>query len=284
MYPCPNGRNGADPSSFSLAAPYSSSHKRRRSQPAASPTAPAASTGRQSSEVLVMLLRFVSLVCVLFVSSLPAYCGSLWLPIKFKIMKIILGSQSKWRRSMLSAAGIVAEGMAADIDERAINPSSGDRATCDPTLLTVAIAKAKAEALLQRLPPGEDAILITADQVVWHEGRVREKPVSPAECHAYLQSYTRAPAQTVSSVVVTNARTRKQVHATDIAEQWFHAVPADVIDTVIAKGDIMECCGGFMIDEPLLAPYLGARTGTAESIMGLPVHLLPALIQAASEE
>ncbi len=121
------------------------------------------------------------------------------------------------------------------------------------------------------------------DQVVWHQGRVREKPETAEECRAYLESYTHTPAQTASTVVVTNARTKKQAYATDIAEQRFLPIPADVVDAVIAKGDIMQCCGGFMIDEPLFEPYLGERKGTPESIMGLPVHLLPGLIAAVQE-
>ena len=54
--------------------------------------------------------------------------------------------------------------------------------------------------------------------------------------------------------------------------------PDEVVTAVIAKGDILQCAGGFMIDEPLLFPYLGERFGTRESVIGFPVHLLPGLI------
>ncbi len=50
-----------------------------------------------------------------------------------------------------------------------------------------------------------------ADQVVAYDGRIREKPESPDVCRAYLRSYETAPACTVTSVVVTNTATGKQV-------------------------------------------------------------------------
>lgn len=121
------------------------------------------------------------------------------------------------------------------------------------------------------------------DQVVVHEGRIREKPASEADCRAYLKSYEIQPAQTVTSVVVTNTATGKQVIATDIATQHFYPIPDHVVTAVLAKGDIMHCCGGFMVDEPLFAPYLGARIGTEDSITGLPVELTKRLLREAQE-
>ena len=134
--------------------------------------------------------------------------------------------------------------------------------------------------LLIRPPPLLAPLL---DQVIEFQGSIREKPDSEDECRAYLASYASHPATTVTSVVVTHTATRKQVHATDIASQAFLPIPREVVTAVLAKGDVLTCAGGFMIDEPLLEPYLGKRVGTAESIMGLPVHLLPGLLREVQE-
>lgn len=82
----------------------------------------------------------------------------------------------------------------------------------------------------------------------------------------------------VTSVVVTNTATGHRVQGTDIARQHFHPIPEDVVTQLIAKGDVMYCCGGFMIDDPLLAPYLGEREGAEDSIIGMPLALLRDLI------
>ena len=47
---------------------------------------------------------------------------------------------------------------------------------------------------------------------------------------------------------------------------------------VIAKGDIMHCCGGFMVDEPLFLPYLSTRVGAEDSIIGMPLELTVRLL------
>ena len=64
-----------------------------------------------------------------------------------------------------------------------------------------------------------------------------------------------------------------------MAKQWFHPVPDEIVDQVIEKGDIMYCAGGFMIDEPLLFPYLAQREGDEEAILGLSSALLVKLLQ-----
>ena len=64
----------------------------------------------------------------------------------------------------------------------------------------------------------------------------------------------------------------------DIAKQYFDSIPESVIMDLIQEGDVMHCCGGFLIDSPLIQPYLKSREGTQDSIMGLPIHLLRNLL------
>ena len=60
----------------------------------------------------------------------------------------------------------------ADIDEQAL----GDR-TSDPAELVALLAQAKADAIYERLD-SKLGLLLTCDQVVIYQGRVREKPTS----------------------------------------------------------------------------------------------------------
>ena len=68
----------------------------------------------------------------------------------------------------------------------------------------------------------------------------------------------------------------------DIAKQYFKPVPKEIVDKLIEKGDIMYCAGGFMIDDPLIHPYLDRREGTEDSIIGMPLALLKRLIDEVS--
>jgi septum formation protein len=119
--------------------------------------------------------------------------------------------------------------------------------------------------------------------VVHYDGQIREKPQSEEECRAYLKSYETAPAVTVSSVVVTHAATGTQREGVDVARQWFRPIPEEVVGQLLAKGDVMYCCGGFLIDDPLIEPYLAAREGDADSIIGLPLRLTRQLIQEVED-
>ena len=93
-------------------------------------------------------------------------------------MKIILGSKSKGRKRMLEEMGIEFEVMVADINEKAIRFD-------DPKELVLALARAKAEVLKQKIP--EPTILITSDQVVVWEGKIREKPENEKEARFFAR-------------------------------------------------------------------------------------------------
>ena len=110
--------------------------------------------------------------------------------------RFILGSGSQSRRALLEASGARFDVIAPNIDEKSL----GDRELDAPGDLVQCLALAKADALLAKLtdPPivegkGErvaGTVVLTADQVVTYDGRVREKPTSEAEARAFIESYS----------------------------------------------------------------------------------------------
>jgi septum formation protein len=92
-------------------------------------------------------------------------------------MCIILGSQSQGRRELRAAMGDAFAVMPPHIDERAIRSEP-------PGALTLALAHAKADALLPQIH--EPALLITSDQVVVWQGKIREKPQHAEERHCQV--------------------------------------------------------------------------------------------------
>jgi predicted house-cleaning NTP pyrophosphatase (Maf/HAM1 superfamily) len=67
----------------------------------------------------------------------------------------------------------------------------------------------------------------------------------------------------------------------DRATVWFRQIPEEVIDQVIARGEVFAQAGGFSITDPLLSAYIERLDGTAESVIGLPTALTRRLIRAA---
>ncbi|KAL6982763.1 hypothetical protein U1Q18_016151 [Sarracenia purpurea var. burkii] len=169
--------------------------------------------------------------------------------------------------------------MAAGIDEKSIRKEI-------PEELVMALAEAKAEAIIRKLPTNdckdaEPPVLITCDQVVVFEGAIREKPSSKEEARQFLEGYSGGSAATVSSVLVTNLRTGFRKGDWDKAEIHFHAIPDQVIDNLIEEGTILNVAGGLITEHPLLLPYVKQLVGTTDSLLGLPKALTERLIMEA---
>lgn len=194
-------------------------------------------------------------------------------------LKIILGSASAARQSILREMGFNFTVMIADIDERAIRREN-------PEDLVIALAEAKAEAIISKIAnlkssaeiSSEPLLLITADQVVVHEGVIREKPTSEEEARLFIKGYSRAPACTVGSVMVTNLKTGLKKVGWDKAEVYFHPIPDDVVESLIKEGTVFKVAGGLLVEHPLTSPLVEAMVGSIDSVMGLPKDLTRALI------
>lgn len=174
---------------------------------------------------------------------------------------------------MLTEMGYEFEVMSAGIDEKAIRLS-------DPKQLTLALAHAKADALVQKIQ--EPALLITSDQVVVWNGQIREKPESPEEARQFLRGYAVHPAQTVTAVVVTNTQTKQQAEGVDVATVWMKPIPESLIEQFISEGTIFSYAGGFGIQDAGRCGLVDKIEGTVDSIIGLPKELTTRLIHQVS--
>lgn len=191
------------------------------------------------------------------------------------MIKIILGSQSATRRTLLARLVPDFETLSADIDEQAIRSDDYER-------LPLLLAHAKADALLPRIH--EPALLITADQVVVCNNELREKPRCAEEVRRYLASYAHHPAQTNTAVVVHNTATGKRVEGIDIARVYYQPLPEAVVEQLIEEGGVFSAAGGFLVEDPLTEPYIIRVEGEKDSIMGLPLQLTMRLLAEASGE
>lgn len=181
-------------------------------------------------------------------------------------MKIILGSQSENRRTVLKNAGYEFEVMVSNIDEKAVRHE-------DLYELPLLLAKAKAEALLPQIK--EPALLITADQVIVWNGELREKPRDLAEARRFLETFSRSeyPAECVNGIMVTNTQTGKSKLEREISRVYFSEIPQNTIEEFLNQGIMYKYAGGFTPQSPLILPYLRIE-GTMESVLGLPLDMV----------
>lgn len=172
----------------------------------------------------------------------------------------------------LEKAGIEFTAMSADVDEKAIRFD-------DPEKLTLALAHAKADALLKNIY--EPAFLITADQIAVCNGETREKPENVEEARNFLESYTRHSAEVVNSVVVTNTLSGKRSEGIDRAKVFYKPSLAFVIDELIKKGEVMTCAGSFQAEDPLMLAHVDHIEGGLDSFSGMPIMLVKRLLSEA---
>ncbi|XP_065630440.1 uncharacterized protein LOC112029510 isoform X1 [Quercus suber] len=224
--------------------------------------------------------------------------------------KIVLGSSSIARRKILAEMGYEFTIMTADIDEKCIRKEKPEdlvmalaEAKADAILsklqtisnqekddeqkILIAADTSQAEAILQRLPIGdnvkdaEPTLLVTCDQVVVYEGAVREKPSSKEEARQFLKDYSGSHAATVGSVLVTNLKTGFRKGDWDRVEIYFHTIPDETIEKLIEEGTVLYVAGGLIIEHPLILPFVKQVVGTTDSVMGLPKALTEKLIKEA---
>ncbi|KAI7734891.1 hypothetical protein M8C21_003978 [Ambrosia artemisiifolia] len=195
--------------------------------------------------------------------------------------KIILGSSSVARQKILAEMGYDFTIMSADIDEKAIR-------TEKPEDLVMALAKAKADAIVSKLQTSDDqdkdakpSILIASDTVVVYEGAIREKPSGEEEARQFIKSYSGKHAATLSSVFVTNLKTGFTKGDWDKVEIHFHEISDDVIDKLLEEGLVLRVAGALIIEHPLIVPCVKDVKGTTDSVMGLPKALTEKLLKEA---
>jgi len=191
-------------------------------------------------------------------------------------LPVVLGTQSKWRRELFAKhfAEYGSDFMSADIDEKAIRMER-------PEEMTVAIASAKADALLPHLA-GREVLLVCMDQVVCCDGSVREKPESETQARAFLESYRSGKgARCVNGIVVHNTRTGRRVTGCDSSTIFWKPFPDAVIEHLLAEKLIFTCAGGFTAEDLQMQAYLERIEGTLDSIEGLPIAALRSLLLRA---
>lgn len=190
-------------------------------------------------------------------------------------LKIILGSQSKGRKKVLEKLGYDFDILTADIDEKSIRDK-------DPKKLTSKLANAKADVLIGKIK--YPALLITADQVVYCNGKIIEKPETAKEVEKFWESYVKFPAQAINTVVITNTKTGQRIEESDINTIYFKKIPPAKIKKLIKQGEVFNQAGGFSIWDPIVKPYILKIEGEEESIMGLPAKLTNKLLSKLNNE
>ena len=174
-------------------------------------------------------------------------------------MRLILGSQSPRRRSLLAGLDIPFEAINIDAEEWfPTNLTAGD------IPLYISREKAQAYTRLQA-----DELLVTADTIVWLNGRMLGKPHSLEEAKQMLHCLSGHTHQVYTGVTLTT--TTSQESFVDCTDVTFRTLADTEIDYYVEHYRPLDKAGAYGVQEYI--GYIGVRkmAGSYFNVMGFPI-------------
>ncbi|CDB12135.1 MULTISPECIES: Maf-like protein [Bacteroides] len=181
-----------------------------------------------------------------------------------KKYKVILASNSPRRKELLSGLGIDYEVRTLpDVDES--YPESLQGAD-----IPLYISKEKADAYRALLQPGE--LMITADTIVWLDGRVLGKPKDREDALQMLRDMSGRTHEVFTGVCITTTDWQRSFAAQ--TEVRFAQLTEEEITYYVDRYQPMDKAGSYGVQEWI--GFIGVEniSGSYFNIMGLPVQRL----------
>lgn len=181
-----------------------------------------------------------------------------------KKYKVILASNSPRRKELLAGLGVDYEVRTLpDVDESYPDTLQGAD-------IPLYIAKEKADAYRNILQPGE--LMITADTIVWLDGRVLGKPKDREDALCMLQDMSGRTHEVFTGVCITTTEWQRSFAAQ--TEVRFAELSEEEITYYVDKFQPMDKAGAYGVQEWI--GFIGVEniSGSYYNIMGLPVQRL----------
>lgn len=175
-------------------------------------------------------------------------------------MKLVLGSSSPRRRRLLAEDGYAFEVLSPDADEIA---DAGDPAG---SVLANALAKNDA---CRRLRP--DAVILSADTLVWMAGRIFGKPADTAEAAEFLRALSGRNHTVFTAVAVSAPSMEHPMSRIEASVVRFRTLDEAAIAAYIAKVRPLDRAGAYDISD--YGDIVVERiSGSYTCVVGLPME------------
>jgi septum formation protein len=153
-------------------------------------------------------------------------------------MKIVLASESPFRKRALDMVGVAYEVCPSRIDEKAIRDEN-------PARLTLKLAEAKARHVAGQHP---DAIIVSGDAVASKGTCIFEKPCDYAEADAFLRELSGSEFQFVTALAVLHAGSGRMLSTVETLNITFRPLIQREIQDYIRRYDVLRYAGAFEDD------------------------------------
>lgn len=182
-------------------------------------------------------------------------------------MEIILGSQSPRRRELMAGLGLPFTAISIDADEAYPSDLKGGD-------IPYHISRAKARAYEGQLK--ENQLLITADTIVWLDGRMLGKPHDAEEAKAMLRLLSSKTHQVYTAVTFAKKSIQCSVISlqtiVDQTDVTFRKLTEEEIDYYVTHYRPFDKAGAYGVQEWIGYVACTGMNGSYFNVMGFPVH------------
>jgi septum formation protein len=196
------------------------------------------------------------------------------------LTRLVLGSASPARLSVLRGAGLDPIVQVSDVDEDAVVATLP--ADSPPETVVVELARAKARAVIARLTGVEDPVIVGCDSMLLHDGVLQGKPGTPQVAMQRWAAMAGTSAQLLTGHCVIRPSVVQPVGAEAAAcstTTVHFANPTDAeIAAYVATGEPLAVAGSFTLDG-LGGWFVDRIEGDPSSVIGIGLPLLRHLLR-----
>ena len=187
-------------------------------------------------------------------------------------MRLVLASGSPRRRELLERLGLDFDVVAPDVDETRY-PDEAPAAYVDR------VARSKSAAVA-----GDDLIVLAADTIVVHEGRIMGKPGHPEEARTMLRRIEGDVHEVFTGLAIGAWEGGAQIKSiVDVARVTMLPMTEEEIAWYVGTGEPLDKAGGYAL-QGLGGLFVGKVVGSPFTVIGLPIHLIARLLAASGVE
>jgi septum formation protein len=177
--------------------------------------------------------------------------------------RLILASRSLRRQQLLRELGLRFDVIIKDWPEIYPENLKGEE-------IAMYVARQKADSFKNEILDNE--IVITADTIVWCNGKVLDKPVSKQDAIEILNEISGNTHEVITGVCLLS--TKKQMTFSSSTKVTFDSLEENEIDFYIEKYKPYDKAGAYGIQEWIGIAACSQIEGSYFNVMGLPVHML----------
>ena len=177
--------------------------------------------------------------------------------------RLILASRSLRRQQLLRELGLRFDVIIKDWPEIYPENLKGEE-------IAMYVARQKADSFKHEILDNE--IVITADTIVWCNGKVLDKPVSKQDAIEILNEISGNTHEVITGVCLLS--TKKQMTFSSSTKVTFDSLEENEIDFYIEKYKPYDKAGAYGIQEWIGIAACSQIEGSYFNVMGLPVHML----------